>query len=220
MLLPPGVTEESVLDAIHKVSEVLCNKFTFPDCDKDDVHQEIALHAIDLLNTGKYDPSRPLAPLLYRHASNRLSNRTRDRISRRDPPCKRCSEGDPCGPEGQVCDRFKKWSERNATKARLMSPHGFDLIRDEGERSMRLVDTIAADASASELSTLIDAELPLDLRADYLRLLDGVKVPAARRRQLQRAVLEILEEHGLTREELGLGEGVQEEAEQGMASAA
>jgi hypothetical protein len=52
-------------------------------------------------------------------------------------------------------------------------------------------------AEASELERLIDERLPLELRADYLRLKAGSLVVAPRRRQVPEAILDIMDDAGL-----------------------
>ena len=50
-----------------------------------------------------------------------MLSRTRDRIGRNDPPCQRCAVGEFCGPDGEMCPRFKLWFSRNQPKSRRLS---------------------------------------------------------------------------------------------------
>jgi len=66
----------------------------------------------------------------------------------------------------------------------------------EAERSLRVPDRLA-EVESKELDDLIDEELPVDLRADYLRMRSGLRVEKLRRRRVERAVLEILQGAGV-----------------------
>lgn len=201
MLIPEGFTEERVVDEIECAVRGLRLRFgsKFAGMNRDDVEQEIRAFAIEGINSGRYEPSRPLAGFLFTHCRNRLLNLYRNLVRRSDFPCKTCHEGGSCQDDGQQCVAYKKWRKRNDTKHQVYAPKGIDLISE----TRYVVDAQAENhAAANELSDLIDENLPIELRADYLRLLSGVHVTLSRRIQVQSAVLTILEENGLSAEDL------------------
>lgn len=58
---------------------------------------------------------------------------------------------------------------------------------------MRTPSTIESDAATKELFDLLDWHIPLDLRADFLRMRAGEPVPKVRRERVLQAAREILE---------------------------
>jgi hypothetical protein len=72
-----------------------------------------------------------------------------------------------------------------------------DRVSVEGET--RTADTtVETEAELNHLLDLIDAQLPIELRADYLRLLAGEAVPEPRRERVQSAVQDILDPRATT----------------------
>lgn len=186
MILPPGKTEAEVLETIDKVVSVLARTYVFGYHDIEDIKQDGRLFALRLLNSGKYDPSRPLANFLYIHVRNRLINLVRDKVHRHDPPCKKCHSGNPCMPDGGFCKRYARWSKLNQTKSNLIRPGEFV----EGTCEARQSD----DVEVRELIHRIREHLPLELQSLYLKMRDGVSVPKHQRTQVEEAVRTILKE--------------------------
>jgi hypothetical protein len=191
MTIPPGHTQQSVLEAIERSVAILAPSFVFGPYDLDDVRQQARLYALEVLETDKYDASRPLANFLYTHIRNRLINLKRDKLHRTDVPCKRCHDGDFCT-DGGPCKVYSEWRARNSSKANLMRPIALDHVADERERRTRTESTVHGDVETAELKRLIDERLPVELRADYLKMLGGVTIPPARRRAVEAAVKGIL----------------------------
>jgi hypothetical protein len=141
----------------------------------------------------KFDPAAgTLDAYAYRNARNRAMNALRDSVSRRDHPCERCHAGTPCGADGAHCPRYARWRERNQSKARLSRPVGLDKVSDEHESRMRAEPRAETEAEMRELHDLIDAQLPIDLREPYLKMLPGEPVPKQRRDRVRWAVADIL----------------------------
>lgn len=199
MKIPPGHTEQSVLEAIEKAVALLAPSFTFGYFDLDDVKQEARVMAIEVLNKERYNPAMPLPPFLYTHLRNRLVNLRRNKLRRNDSPCDLCHKGSGCGPDGQQCDRYKQWKERNAAKAAIMCAGDLDNVPDEHEKTTRVNSDVLRETAVKELLTKIDQHLPVDLRASFLQMKAGVILPKARREQVEKAVRDILgdalEEH-------------------------
>ena len=77
-----------------------------------------------------------------------------------------------------------------------MEPLDISNIRDEAEKNMRQEDSFVEEIANQELLDIIDENLDVSLRADYLRVRQGAYVPKPRRRQITEEILQILEEHG------------------------
>lgn len=191
MNVPPGHTEEQVLEAIEKVVAVLAPKMAFGPFDTEDIAQQGRLEAIKVLQKKGYDPSRPLANFLYTHVKRRLHNFYRDNCRRNDPPCLICHSCQKLPtehPDGAYCKRYREWRERNDRKMTLLGvpdPEKYtEAVNHRGDG--------AEDVELKEVLRLIDEKLPVELRADYLRMRSGASVPQAVREEVETAVREIV----------------------------
>jgi DNA-directed RNA polymerase specialized sigma24 family protein len=188
---PPGVTEEQFLESLAHCQRLLAKDFAFAYYDGDDIAQEMVLLAHEGL--ARYDPARPLTPVLHAHLSNRLTNLRRDKFQRSDSPCRLCYDHRQAEHDnGRVCAAHRKWKRRNSAKANLASPGRIDGACDDREPALRTQSEVLAAAAFNELSALIDAGLPAALRADYLRLLAGERVGAAAKARVAAAVRLVL----------------------------
>jgi DNA-directed RNA polymerase specialized sigma24 family protein len=154
---------------------------------QDDFRQQVALWALEAMP--KYDPQRSLSGFILIHARNQALNWVRKHHHRSDAPCAKCHAGSPCGEDGQCCPMYTKWAKRNQAKANLARPVGLD---HAGERPG---PTAVDDEIASrELFQVIDAQLPIELRSYYLRMLAGdTTVGTTHRQKVQQAIAEILD---------------------------
>lgn len=194
MVIPPGKTEADVLEAIGKAADILAPSFAFGCYDEDDIRQQCFIYAFELLEKGTYDASRPLANYIYTHVRRRLLNFRRDKFRRSDPPCPKCHAGTPCkdAAAGEVCAKYKYWSERNQAKANICNPLALDNVCDERERRTKSPSTAEEDAEIGEMLAIVDRELPVELRQTYLQMRAGVSVPKGKRLQVEQAVKDIL----------------------------
>ena len=165
----------------------------------------IAVYALDALS--RFCPEAgSLDGFLFRHVRNRLINAKRDLFRRADAPCKVCHnavvDGAPGHQDGE-CEVYRKWRERNDAKARLSRPLDLSSISDEQEPRMMSSSPVENEAEISELLQVIDERLPLEFRADYLRMRSGVKVSKQRRDVIEQAVLSILSGVGISADDLG-----------------
>jgi len=189
MNLPPGYTEQRVLEAIEKAVTILAPSFVFGYYDLDDIKQEARTFGLQCLD--KYDVSRPLENFVYTHIRNRLINLRRDKLRRNDAPCEKCHNGTTCN-EGHYCEKYQVWLDRNLAKANIMRPLDLNYISDEGEHKTKLDSTVCEDVEIQELCRLVDEKLPVDLRAAFLQMRAGVSLPKAKRQEVELAVKEIL----------------------------
>jgi RNA polymerase sigma factor (sigma-70 family) len=188
-IVPEGYSEAEVISEIERIISILAPTFKFGYYDVDDIKQEARIEAWKAL--ARYDPSRPLANFLYTHVRNRLINLKRDKYHRNDPPCKLCHEG-RLHSVTEACGRYKDWCKRNTSKQNIMNPLDLLNISDENEKNTRSESGVLDDIVINELLRRIDEELPVELRSHYLQMRSGMNIPKARRREVEKAILEIL----------------------------
>ena len=189
--IPPGYTEEQVLEAIEKAVAILAQSFVFGYYDLEDIKQQARLFGLQSLE--KFDVSRPLPNFVYTHIRNRLINLRRDKLRRNDPPCRDCHAGHPCN-NGSQCKHYIRWWALNSAKANLARPLHIEHFSEERERRTQLPSTCHVEAEISELSERIDRELSVELRSYYLRMKDGVPIPRNKRQEVLDAIKEIVGE--------------------------
>lgn len=194
MKIPPNHSEDQVLAIIEKVVSQLAPSFTFGYYEVDDIKQEGRIFAIELLEKETYDPERQLENYVFTHVRNRMCNLKRNKFFRNEPPCVACHEGRACGPDGEVCRRYADWKKRNATKANLQRPMDIGRVSNDGERERRarVEPQAEQNAETAELLGRVDTALPLEFRADWLRMRAGVAVSRNRRSQIEDVIKEIV----------------------------
>ncbi|AMV29395.1 hypothetical protein VT84_33685 [Gemmata sp. SH-PL17] len=225
MSLHSTVSEQEFTRTVDQIARLLFKKFGTLHGGRDDFRQQVALWALEALP--RYDPGRPLDGFLMRHVRNRALNWSRDHYFRPEPACVQCHSGSPCGPDGTLCQKHVLWLKRNEAKANLARPVGLERV---GERTGP--STAEEHATENELTERLDAQLPIELRSYYLRMLAGDPVDTTHRQKVQRAVAEILgldlpaqpasvrpsrQEHELTADDVlepdGVGHIVEERSE-------
>lgn len=207
MIVPAGMSEQEVLDTIEKVARRLAHKFRFGYHDIDDMKQQARMHALKAMP--KYDSSRPLENFLWSCVHNQLFNDKRNKFARPDKPCLKCplsayiKNTDECTAfhDKMECSHYSGWIQRNSAKQNLMQPIELSDVEDEREDRMRLHETPDDIVMTSEIMTIIDKNLPIALRKDWIMMRKGIKIPKPRRVKLQQEVISILEKHGITPEE-------------------
>lgn len=191
------MSENEVLDVIEDIADRLCRKYAFGPFTSEDIRQQVALEAIEAL--ARFRPERgALQNFLARHCRNRLLNMRRCLLTRwEDLPCERCHAGECCGKDGEFCEPYKRWRDRNRTKTNLLLTCDLAEVNDESESRMRLASTVQADAEVTEIVQLLDERLPVELRRTMLQIRAGVKVPKYERTRVEEAVRDILSDAGV-----------------------
>jgi hypothetical protein len=199
LFVPDGLTEEEVLLAIENAVRRHSRRFTFGYYGRDDIEQEARIMAMEVLPKYVREVEGPdgrvrqraLEPFLSTHIHNRLCNLKRNKFRRIDAPCKSCHAGVPCKGAGEnYCERYSSWKARNDRKASYMEP--WSIMEDDDRPGPSPVEEIA---EREELSSFVGFRVPASLRADYLRMRDGVRIPPARRGAVEGALREILSEY-------------------------
>lgn len=201
MKVPEGMTEQQVIDTIDVVMGRLSKKMKFGYHEIEDIRQQGFQYALEILEKETYDPKKPLENFLQTHIKNQLINYKRNNFIRSEKPCAGCvffdkskaksTKGEWCGAfdDPDSCKKYKGWRTRNDSKKSVMCPIDIDVVPNDtlvGEND------VSSKASFNELKNTIDELLPADLRADYLRMLDGVSIPKSRREHVKAGVLQIL----------------------------
>ena len=176
MKIPKGRPEKEVLEIINKVASRYAHKFRFGYFEADDIRQEAVIIAMEALE--RYEEGRPLENFLAVHVKNRLNNFKRDKYYRQSKVDSNTQE------------------KHNNSKKFLMEPLDISNIRDEKEDNMRVEDDFVIDFEQQEVLRIIDQNLDVSLRSDYLRIKDGVYVPKPRRKQIYEEIDMILRENG------------------------
>ena len=176
MKIPKGMTEKEVLEIINKVASRYAHKFRFGYFEADDIRQEAVIIAMEALE--RYEEGRPLENFLAVHVKHRLNNFKRDKYYRQSKVDSNTQE------------------KHNNSKKFLMEPLDISNIRDEKEDNMRVEDDFVIDFEQQEVLRIIDQNLDVSLRSDYLRIKDGVYVPKPRRKQIYEEIDMILRENG------------------------
>lgn len=186
--LTVGQAESQMTEAILRVARILSGRYLFGYHTREDIEQVAAEEALLVLAEGdKYDPRRPLENFLHTHLRRRLSNFRRKHYLRLEPPCVCC--GTATAPPSP-CKRWLDWRKRNASKQNIMNMTALE----EGEGRASTSAAAEEEAVSHELLAKIDAALPVDLRADYLRMREHIVIPKSRRQRVRDAVLAIIAE--------------------------
>lgn len=200
MYLPIGYTEEQVLATMKRVLNQLAFSFKFGCYDPEDMIQEGYIYAMEALEA--FDETQSsLETFLHNHVRNRFINMRRDKLERKQPPCVVCpfynKKNDKCNEfvERKECNKWNNWNARNARKRLLMeSPQEGDEVESGREHN------VAEKLANAEALDLLDRYMPISLRADYRRLVEGVSLPKSRRDKVIDAAREIFEKYGVTHE--------------------
>ena len=148
--------------------------------DGDDIAQEASIMGLELIAKDKYEGARPLENYLVTHIDRRLQNLKRDKFFRREAPCRCC---DPFDPGANPCKRWQQWNELTQRKMSLMGsgPDPENIrprVAQHEEREL-----------LNEIDEWIDETWPAALRADYMRLKQGVGLTASRTKAVKDRIL-------------------------------
>ena len=189
--IPKGYTEEDVVRIIKQVSSKLAYKFKFGYHEHSDMEQQAALFAWEALD--KYDGRSPLENFLWVHIHNRLFNFKRDNYGRPTKPCLNCPfnayKNHQCTKYINLlnCEPYEKWHNKNSSKHNLMSTQEhFDANSYHTEDAPQILEQ-------QELVDRIEKELPRELRKDWVKLKNNLKIPKRRRTIILEHIKIILE---------------------------
>jgi len=180
-------------DIIERVSSRLGQKFRFGYHTIDDMKQQAALFAWEGINDS-WDDSRPLENFLWIHVRNRLYNFKRNNYGRPEKPCDSCPlyvNYECTGFDNMMdCKLYKGWSDRNTAKRNLMS--SYSTVYEKEQESSALDDLFTRD-----IINLIDQELHVYFREDWIRFTNNLRLPKVRKDRLLEELSVILKENGI-----------------------
>jgi len=188
MNLPSGIQEAEFLQVMGVITSTVKESYSFGYYGADDISQECYVFALEALP--KYNLDRgSLFTFLNTHIKNRLLNLRRNKLIRPQLPCLDCQV---CFSEEERlrCPKYIKWKKRNDIKRSLMESselNDFDVGGNNPDISSFLLNT--------ELMCLIDKHLPINLRTDYRRFLEGSKLSKKKRTRLLDTISGILEDN-------------------------
>jgi len=194
MKIPKGYTEEEVLQIISRISNKLASTFKFGYHELEDMKQEAALFAWQGLEN--YDGIRPLENFLWVHVRNRLYNFKRNNYARPDKPCDHCPFNAwvnfECTKYDNMldCELYAKAERRNETKRNLMSTK---MLSDAVQKEHSIEDEVLS----KELFNLIDNNIPITMREDWIRFSNKLKLPKQKRENILAKIIEILADYGI-----------------------
>lgn len=184
---------QTELKTVQKVASKLAQRYTFGYYDVEDIEQEAYILAIEAIP--KYDSSQgSLENFLYTHLNYKLQNLLRRKYYRRHFECKLCGGKDP---NCEQCDRRRR---RFLVKKHLLEPIDIDHVNCDHEPNSYYECDPLENMQINELFIIINKHLEIELRIDYLKMLEGITVPKARRDIIEQRILDILEEYGYERE--------------------
>jgi hypothetical protein len=157
--------------------------------------QEAALFAWQGIEN--YDGVRPLENFLWVHVRNRLYNLKRNNYARPDTPCDHCPFDAyierKCTLHDNLmnCEPYARHETRNELKKNLMSTkQGEDMLQGQPH-------SVEDTALSNELYSMIDKAIPIFMREDWLRFVNKLRLPKAKRETLLNHIRLILSENGI-----------------------
>lgn len=193
MDIPDGYSEEEVIAIINTVADRLCYKFKFGYHSADDMKQQARLFAWEGME--KFDGKRPLENFLWTHVRNRLYNFKRNNYARLEKPCDTCefyiSKQCTAFDDQMECSLYKGWSDRNNAKKSLM--HSISVDFDQKEQCNNMLSTI----QSNEIIQLVDSELHVSLREDWIRFVNNLKLSKVKKDRLIEEINKVLEENNI-----------------------
>ena len=199
MTIPRGMTEEQVLQTIDLIANRLAAKFKFGYHELEDMKQQARLFAWEGLEN--YDGVRPLENFLWTHVRNRLYNFKRNNFGRPDKPCDNCpffdmsfSNSNHYGCKAfdneEECDLYAGWLKRNTAKRNIMNTANLDIDIKQANRLDDVLDQ-------KHIFNLVDQSIPVLYREDWIRFVNSLKLPKARREKIVDIITQILQENDL-----------------------
>ena len=182
-------------EIIERISSRLASKFRFGYHTFDDMKQQAALFAWEGINDA-WDDKRPLENFLWIHVRNRLYNFKRNNYGRPEKPCDNCPWAAYVNHECvkfdnmMDCHLYKGWVDRNTAKRNLMS--SYSTIYEKEEETSALDELFTRD-----VVNLIDQELHVQFREEWIRFINNLRLPKAKKDRLIEEIVVVLKENGI-----------------------
>ncbi len=156
-----------ILETIQRIISLHAGKYKIPGYDTEDIAQEAFIMALEALKAWK--PSiGPFENFLSKHLYFRLRTFVRDKT---------------------LNDSIFK-----ENKKQLLSPLDISLVNAENEKALIDPDNVIENVEREEILKKIDDYLPIALRADFLRMRDGVKINRGRAKKIKLFIMTLIQE--------------------------
>lgn len=195
--IPENLNEEELIKTIKEAARPHIIKYTFPGHTSEDMMQLAIMYGIDASH--RWDGVRSLKNFLSIHIRNRLYNYRRENYIRMETPCGKCPLKAFIRPnkckiyDNRLdCELFKNWNDKNLERKNINDAIGFDVVSDINEESMKLYPDLDFEIDTAELLELIDQNIDINYRQDYLVLMNGGKLPGLRLTALRNHIHEIV----------------------------
>ncbi len=186
-----GLTETEVLKVIDSVVNQLAPNYVFGYYTLDDIKQEGRIFGLEAIpkfdiTKGKTSENRNtisdrLFNFLRTHIQYRYCTLIRDNFERSELPncnCYNCLNNNL-----EECPRYKKFLNRNLAKKQIAGP---------AHETIDIGVSQASQLESKEMFTLLNKYIPANLRTDFRKLIDGVKISNTKKQKLREVVSDIL----------------------------
>lgn len=192
-----NISEEEFLIAIDNVTKKLVYKFKFGYHSILDMKQQAIVFAMEGLKN--YDPAKPLENFLWTHIRNRLFNFKRDNYHRPNDICLTCPFFDPklefsnnkCKKfqNKHDCELYDSFEKQNTAKKNLKNPPTTEENYNRQDK-----DKILSSIINKEILSIIENNISLKYKEDYLKLKNGSKISKKNKEKLRQHLFKILQE--------------------------
>lgn len=193
--IPKNLTEKELLDTIRIVAKKHIKNYSFPGHTEEDMMQLAIMYGINASH--KWDGKRPLKNFLGISIRNALYNYKRKHYMRMEIPCLKCPLKAYIKPNKcelyqnrNDCALFDNWEKSNIERQNINNAIGFDVVSDVEEDSMKLDMDI--DLDREELMQLLDENIDIAFRQDYLTYMNGGRLGHKRQAELFAHIEEII----------------------------
>ena len=196
------VNDQEFINIISSIAQKMHAKFTIPGYDYEDIRQFLLESC--LTKRGKYNKKRG-SPYNYFFVicNSRMKNLLRNKVERVEKPCHDCpfkayiKDQDKCikHHEKLECSIYKTWFFRNESKKNINSPIGITEINPNSERNTYFENNTEEKIFLEELKEIIDKNLDVEHRKDFLIFLNGGKISKIKEKELLVIIRKIAEEN-------------------------
>lgn len=184
------INDPEIFSVVDSVCQSFSKKFSFGNYEPSDIYQESFIICIETL-LPKYDGVSPLENYLKVGLRNRLLNFKRQKTLYYKFVCPECNN------EVEDCEYCVKYRLLFNVKQNLDNPVNIEDIKDDS----LYYEHIEEESNTRELYSLINKNLPLSMREDYLKMMNDVYVNKNRRAEIIERIRDILKQNDFLDEE-------------------
>lgn len=166
------MTETQVIEILTKVSKKF-GRYAFAYYSSEDIEQEAFIFGLEALE--RYRGTGPLEHFLSVHIRNRILNLKRKLEKRADNKSVKLDQAKQC----------------------ILHPIDLDEVNQNHEPNMHSSEEICKKLSMAEIQRIVDSELEVEYRMDFLKLCEGKNIGRFQREKIVGRVREILSNYGL-----------------------